>query len=144
MSQVLPPNLLVALRPRLAISACALQTSMMSIFLLAGSIGRNMILNWWCLQHPYKDSSAKHRKVQQVIDKGWAPPECPTKEHRYTGYEGAREVLEVLQHLNEAKGRQRACGTCIHSFIRDTRPGPPTTLWLHPAMCKGLAGAAGI
>ncbi|CAE7853163.1 kdm8 [Symbiodinium necroappetens] len=42
-----------------------------------GSIGRNMILNWWCLQHPYK-------------------------EHRYTGYEGAREVLEVLQHLNEA------------------------------------------
>ncbi|CAE7227560.1 kdm8 [Symbiodinium microadriaticum] len=44
-----------------------------------GSIGRNMILNWWCLQHPYK-------------------------EHRYTGYEGAREVLEVLQHLNEAKG----------------------------------------
>ncbi|CAE7203686.1 kdm8 [Symbiodinium natans] len=42
-----------------------------------GSIGRNMILNWWCLQHPYK-------------------------EHKYTGYEGAREVLEVLQHLNEA------------------------------------------
>jgi len=42
-----------------------------------GSIGRNMILNWWCLQHPYKD-------------------------HKYTGYEGAREILEVLQHLNEA------------------------------------------
>ena len=20
-----------------------------------GSIGRNMILNWWCQQHPYKD-----------------------------------------------------------------------------------------
>ncbi|CAK9097405.1 unnamed protein product [Durusdinium trenchii] len=42
-----------------------------------GSIGRNMILNWWCQQHPYK-------------------------EHKYKGFEGTREVLEVLQHLNEA------------------------------------------
>ncbi|CAJ1334089.1 unnamed protein product [Effrenium voratum] len=42
-----------------------------------GSIGRNMILNWWCMQHPYK-------------------------EHKYTGFEGTREILEVLQHLNEA------------------------------------------
>ena len=73
-----------------------------------------MILNWWCLQHPYKDSSAKHRKVQQVIDKGWAPPECPTKEHRYTGYEGAREVLEV-------------------STAPERGQGPTESLWhLHP------------
>ena len=42
-----------------------------------GSIGRNMILNWWCQQHPYK-------------------------EYKYQGFEGTREILEVLQHLNEA------------------------------------------
>jgi len=53
-----------------------------------GSIGRNMILNWWCQQHPYK-------------------------EHQYKGFEGTREVLEVLQHLNEA-------------WSQNTGPGGPT------------------
>lgn len=50
-----------------------------------GSIGRNMILNWWCQQHPYK-------------------------EHKYKGFEGTREVLEVLQHLNEAWSQQSGPG----------------------------------
>ena len=50
-----------------------------------GSIGRNMILNWWCQQHPYK-------------------------EHKYKGFEGTREILEVLQHLNEAWSETAAAG----------------------------------
>jgi len=50
-----------------------------------GSIGRNMILNWWCQQHPFK-------------------------EYKYKGFEGTREILEVLQHLNEAWSENPSSG----------------------------------
>lgn len=50
-----------------------------------GSIGRNMILNWWCQQHPFK-------------------------EYKYKGFEGTQEILEVLQHLNEAWSENPSSG----------------------------------
>eukprot|EP00440_Ansanella_granifera_P026970 gb/GFBE01029290.1/.p1 GENE.gb/GFBE01029290.1/~~gb/GFBE01029290.1/.p1 ORF type:complete len:624 (+),score=113.26 gb/GFBE01029290.1/:1-1872(+) len=49
-----------------------------------GSIGRNMILNWWCTQHPYKA-------------------------HTYSDLEGTKDVLEVMRHLDEAWEQNGGC-----------------------------------
>eukprot|EP00931_Biecheleriopsis_adriatica_P032789 TRINITY_DN19088_c0_g4_i1.p1 TRINITY_DN19088_c0_g4~~TRINITY_DN19088_c0_g4_i1.p1 ORF type:complete len:632 (-),score=116.58 TRINITY_DN19088_c0_g4_i1:81-1976(-) len=51
-----------------------------------GSIGRNMILNWWCSQHPHKA-------------------------HIYNDLEGegVREILEVMQHLQQAWDSSDQC-----------------------------------
>lgn len=46
-----------------------------------GSSRRNMILNWWCSQHP-------------------------AKEHRYTEREGAQGVLNIIKRLEEVNANQ--------------------------------------
>lgn len=39
--------------------------------------------------------------------------ERQSQEHKYTGFEGTREILEVLQHLNEAEHAQKCHSVCI-------------------------------
>lgn len=57
-------------------------------------------------QHSLASFFKGNQKEHQVFDCQFMPhllQPCLCQEHKYKGFEGTREVLEVLQHLNEVR-----------------------------------------
>lgn len=60
------------------------------------------------------------------------PQPCLCQEHKYKGFEGTREVLEVLQHLNEA-GFEEVCDVDVDvddGFLGSMHYVCPVTMYL--------------